>query len=426
MLIRCLPFFLVFLAVVPDALSYPGLRVVVSERFARSDSSSQLFLLAALVGAFAALPCIVWVRRFSTGRVVLVAGVLQAIVVGMMAAPVSWWGLLVLRTVQGGFDLLTLALLTGAAVRASGGTGRTFGIIGAVIMAGLGCGFGFGGAIAGIAPWFIFPLMSILALLLGLGGLLLARSTQGEHVQATPKRAHSTQTRAVGIACLAGDRFLSGVSMAILPLLLTGALGISTALNGIVMGLPLGMAAFGGLFAGLLVDAFGAGRVRAVGCVIYGAGLLLLVSGIGESAMIVIATVAMGIGITAILPTAFVLGTKSDDSGGDPAVIGRIQAGGQVGFIVGVLGAMGLTVYFGQASSTIIVLAVGFYLAWNGFWLVLGWQSTQEDPAIELSADRAPQAGRSARPRRIQPPAQGATRPSVMPHRRPAVASVED
>jgi hypothetical protein len=357
--------------------------------------------------------------------VILIAGVSQAIVIGLMAAPVSWWGLLVLRTVQGGFDLLTLAILTGAAARATGGTGRTFGIVGSAIMAGLACGFGFGGAIAGWAPWFIFPLASILALMMGLGGLFLAVMTHNEHAEATPKRTGWSQTRAVGLACNAGDRFLAGVSTVVLPLLLAGAFGISIRTIGLIMGVPLLMAVCGGVLAGFAVDALGAGRVRAVGCAVYGAGLLVLVTGTGDTAIVVVGTTAMGLGITAVLPTAMVLGTQTDGTAGDPAVIGRIQAGGQVGYIVGVLGAAGMTAYLGQATSGIIVLAVGLYLAWNGFWLVLGWHSAQKPATSSQQAQWPLEEERSFRARRVQAPGSASARPAVA-RRRPSVASVED
>ena len=425
--VLALPFVLIFLAVVPDSLSYPGLRVVVSERFARSDFSTQFFTLASLVGALLALPLIAPLRRYPIGRVILVAGVLQGIVIGAMAAPVSWWGLLVLRTVQGGFDLLTLAILTGAAVRATGGTGRTFGIIGSVIMAGLACGFAFGGIVAGVAPSLIFPLASILALLLGLGGLVFAVMSSNEHAQLAPKKATSAQTRMVGLACNAGDRFLAGVSTVILPLLLAGAFGISTGSIGLIMGVPLFMAVFGGLLAGILVDAVGVGRVRAVGCAIYGGGLLLLVTGSGDWTYILIATIAMGLGVTAILPTALLLGTQSDASGRDPAVIARIQAGGQGGYIVGVLGAAGMTAYLGQATSGIIVLAVGLYFVWNGFWLVLAWQVTNVSSRQLLTSDaqNVQDGERASRVRRVLGPGKASSRP-VPPRRRSSVTPSGD
>ena len=113
MAVRLVPFVLVILAALPDAMSYPGLKKVVSLRFGQSDASTQLFTICALAGAILVIPFMGQIRRLSPRRVIVLTGILQAMVVGAMAASVPWWTLLVLRGVQGAFDLISLGGLFG-------------------------------------------------------------------------------------------------------------------------------------------------------------------------------------------------------------------------------------------------------------------------------------------------------------------------
>jgi MFS family permease len=371
------------IAVLPDALAYPGLKAVISERFGQSDASTQLFSIAALLGAFLALPVLRQVRHLSTGRLIFIAGIAQALVVGAMALPISWGVMLGLRVFQGGFDLFTLAILTGAAAQTLGGTGRTFGVVGSAIMAGLACGFGLGGFLAGISPIIVFPVGAALALALGIGGLALQNMPRQK---ARGERVRATRSLVGGIAFAGSDRFLAGVSTVVLPLLLADSLGLELRTIGLVMGLPLLMAVFGGVLAGLVVDRYGAARTRLIGSAAYGVGLALLVLGRGEIVPLLLATVLMAIGITALLPTALVLGTRRDGTASDAAVVGRIQMGGQAGYIVGVLGATAMAAVVGNASIGIILLAVGVYLVWNCGWLWLDRRS------MSIAIDVADQA----------------------------------
>jgi MFS family permease len=408
---------LLVLAVLPDALSYPGLKVVISERFGQSDASTQYFSLAALFGAFLALPILRRVRHLPLSRLILIAGIAQALVVGAMALPISWGVLLCLRMFQGGLDLFTLAILTGAVARSLGGTGRTFGIVGSAIMGGLACGFGLGGFLAGISPLLVFEIGAVLALVMGIGALAI--QTQPSPEQSLPVKVRMTRTLIGGIAFAGSDRFLAGVSTVVLPLLLADTLGLDLRTIGLVMGLPLLMAVFGGVLAGLCVDRYGVGRVRLLGSVAYGLGLAVLVVGGGGITSLLFATAFMALGITALLPTALVLGTRRDGTSSDAAVVGRIQMGGQAGYIIGVLGASAMTAVIGSASISIVLLAVGVYLTWNGGWLLYDWRSMSA--SIQL-ADRSTLEGFIHRDHKRR---RAAIRTGTPPRRAP-VSSVND
>lgn len=367
------PLGLLFLAVLPDTLPYPGIKTVVSERFNRSDPETQLFILASLLGALFAIPVLRMVRNTPPALVILCAGLLEAVVIGAMAFSIPWWALIALRLIQGGFDLLTLAILVGIIARGIGSTGKTFGLVGSLIMAGLACGFPIGGIIASTHPDFVFPASALCAGLLGLGGYLLSWEKVSE--PESPKKSHLADEGlaiTVGMACNASDRFLAGISTVILPLLLAGSLGMNEQNIGIVMGAPLMMAVLGGFFAGIVVDRFDASFIRVIGCTLYAIGLSMLVLGAGMTVVVIIATGLMGFGITTILPTPLVIGTQNSGPDVDSETIGRIQVGGQIGYIVGSLTGAGMTVIAGSTMPVMIVIAAGLYLAWNGFWLAFG------------------------------------------------------
>ena len=140
---------------------------------------------------------------------------------------------------------------------------------------------------------------------------------------------------------------------------------------GMVMAAPLLVAVIGGMLAGILVDRFGAVPVRAVGCANYGGGLLLLMIGYDVFGLILLSTLLTGIGVTLIMPTALSIGTSRGRTSDDPAVAGWLQAGGQVGYIFGIIGGAGITLMMGGTTVSIIVLAVGVYLAWNAAWMAV-------------------------------------------------------
>ena len=380
-----IPLGLLFLAVLPDTLPYAGIKSVVSDRFDRSDPETQIFILASLLGALFAIPVLRMVRNVPPSLVILCAGLLEALVIGAMALSIPWWALITLRLIQGGFDLLTLAILVGIIAGGIGSTGKTFGLVGSLIMAGLACGLPIGGIIAERNPELVFPVSAICAALLGFGGCLLSR-TKAPDLEVKEKQNLADEGIAitVGMACNASDRFLAGISTLILPLLLAGSLGMSEQSIGIVMGSPLLMAVLGGVFAGMVVDRFDASFIRVIGCTTYAIGLSALVFGAEITEVVIVATALMGFGITTILLTPLVIGTQNSGSDVDSETIGRIQVGGQIGYIVGSLTGAGMTVIAGSTMPVMIVIACGLYLAWNGFWLAFGIRFAKATSTTEV------------------------------------------
>lgn len=408
------PFVLAFLACLPDSMSYPGLKAVVSDRFQQDDASTQLFTIAALVGAVVVIPLLGTLRRFHPRNVLLVAGLLQAGVVGAMALPVPWWALLGLRGLQGGFDLLTLALITTVAARINGGSGRTFGLLGSAIMAGIAFGFMTGGIISGVAASFVFPMAAFLALLLGLSALAIPREIGPTPARKARLKGAVDRYLAAGLACNASDRFLAGITTPVIPLLLGGeAFNLSPFIISLVMAAPLLMAVIGGVFSGVAVDRFGPLVVRSMGCAAYAGGLVLVIFGAGLGPWaLVFASAVMGFGVMAVLPTALVIGTSQGEDSGDPAIVGWIQAGGQVGYITGVLGAWIFTLVQGQVTPLLVVSAATLYITWNIGWLGLLKVRSGEPTAREVQVDAIGPVARSSEWPMSRP------RPQGVAHRR--------
>ena len=155
---------LLVLAAIPDVLPYAGLKSLIGERFGKSDAETQLFAVAALLGALFAVPLLRYLRQKSPRRVFAIAALVQAFSVALMALPVSWEVLLLLRGIQGGADLLTLVTLTTVVASHARGTGRGFGASGSAVLFGLAIGLAGGGAIASLAPLAVFPLCALLSL----------------------------------------------------------------------------------------------------------------------------------------------------------------------------------------------------------------------------------------------------------------------
>ena len=223
------------------------------------------------------------------------------------------------------------------------------------------------------------------------------------------------------MACNAGDRFLAGITTPVIPLLLAGeAFELSPFIISLVMAAPLLMAVVGGVFSGIAVDRMGPVKVRVIGCAAYGGGLVLVVFGAGVGSWaLVVASAIMGFGVMAILPTALVIGTSQGEDSEDPAIVGWIQAGGQLGYIAGVLGAWVFTLVQGQVTPLLVITAVALYFSWNVGWLGLLMVRPGDSAARGVAGDGIGPVARTRDWPLSRP------RPKPVPHRRRPLAKSE-
>ena len=376
-------------AAIPDVLPYAGLASLVGERFQKSDAEVQLFAVAALMGALLAVPLIRRVRDSSPRRVFAVAALVQAFAIALMALPVSWELLLLLRGLQGGADLLTLVTLTTVVASHARGTGRGFGASGSAIFCGLAAGLVGGGLLAASYPLIVFPLSAAISLLLALAAFGLPAL----HVAARQVRATRIFDRRIlfGGAFAASDRMIPGMVTVSLPLLLVATMDASPTVIGIVLGAPLLACAMGGYASGILIDRIGGVSGRLIGVPLQGLGLSLVVLSEGVLSVLLIGTLLMALGAMILLPTSLVLGTGRRTDQIEVDAVGGIQAIGQGGHLAGVSVGFILTAVAGEVTTWGVLGVVLFYLAWNAGFL---WRLVRDDAALPRPGPQFERASR--------------------------------
>ena len=359
---------LLALAAVPDVLPYAGLKTVIGERFQVGDAQTQLFALAALLGALFAVPLLARTRRASPRAIFALAAITQAIVIASMAFPIDWWLLLVLRGIQGGADLLLLAILVTLVASSGRATGRGFGAAGAAIMIGLALGLIAGGVLAANAATVIFPAATVVSLGLAVASWGLPMAP----LAASGSRTSALRDRRIvaGGAFAASDRMISGMLTASLPLLLVAAYGTSSTMIGIVLAAPLLACAIGGYASGAFVDRVGALPVRLLGVPLQVLGVAMIIFSNGTMSMLVVGALVLALGAALLLPTSLVIGAglRPKDVGAD--AVGGIHAIGQAGHLIGVVLVIGSTAYLGEVTASAVVAILAAYLVWNGIWLL--------------------------------------------------------
>jgi hypothetical protein len=111
-----------------------------------------------------------------------------------------------------------------------------------------------------------------------------------------------------------------------------------------------------------LVDRFGALRVRFIGAMLFGGGVLslVIVAPFGTAAMVAAAAVA-GIGAAPLFASALAIGTRDTSS---TSVYGAIQAAGQAGYALGSASLVMARMEFLSPEDTLAVSAI-VYVAVN-------------------------------------------------------------
>ena len=358
---------LLVLAAIPDVLPYAGLKSLIGERFGKSDAEIQLFAVAALLGALLTVPLIRRLRTQSPRRVFAVAALVQAFAIALMALPISWEFLLVLRCIQGGADLLTLVTLTTLVASHARGTGRGFGASGSAVLVGLAIGLAGGGALSALAPLAVFPLCALVSLVLALAATGLPTLHVAARRPANPRRFD--RQIILGGAFAASDRMISGMMTVSLPLLLVATMDASSSMIGAILAAPLLACAIGGYFSGVLIDRIGGVLGRMVGVPLQALGLGFIVLSAGNPATLVAGTILLAVGATILLPTSMVIGTSRRTDQVEVDAVGGIQAIGQGGHLFGVLLITLLTVIAGSVTKVGVLSILGLYIAWNAAFL---------------------------------------------------------
>jgi MFS family permease len=392
---------LLFIACLPDAMLPPVLRQLMIDRFGATEPQAHAFMAINLVGAVLALPVLYGLRRaMAPSAMVTLAAILNGVLLTLLAWSPDLATALVLRCLEGAADMAVLAVLLHVASRAGArsGRGRRLGVSATVLMLGLAGGAILGGvvgssaepsppapgALQSEAPGLGSDRVTVVLLVgAGLCGLLALLTLIG--AAAVDRAAHEASTQDATSAALgprtseaaAGleptgleptgqeeeerdgialplwipslmmgtDRMLAGLLTATIPLLLAARLGWSPERIGGMLAIPLLLMALGAYPAGLLADRLGYTLTRTGAALIYALAIAFLpIAGALSTAAMFATLLILGFAAAALMPTALALAASTRRGA---AAMGTVQAAGNIGYLLGIVGAGALLALLG-------------------------------------------------------------------------------
>lgn len=347
-------------AAIPDAMVVPVLKELTVDRFGVTEGNAHLFMAVNLLGALLAVGILALLnRRFSSSTLVIGSAALSAILMVCMATTHTWTTMLVLRCLEGGTDLVLLAVPL-RIIASAGGHNRYAGRIGVgftVMMVSLALGAGIGGGLgqqsAEIVLWTGAIIMSVLFLI----AVIVRRTVDNVPRSPRPEARHCPliPKEWLGAGFLALDRGLAALVSTSLPILLASGFSIGSVTLGVALGAMFLALALFAAPAGILADYYGGYRIRLIAALLSGFAL----TGLGLMAWLPAVVVlppcllVYGVGAAGLMPSAFSTAVRPEASN---LVFGSLQAAGQTGYAVGVLG--------GLIIITVISLPAGAMLSW--------------------------------------------------------------
>ena len=356
LIVGCL---LLGLAAIPDTMVLPVLHDLTVERFSVSDGVAHYFMAINLLGAITAIGVLSTLKRsVSSSGIFISAAILSAILMSFMAISTSWWLFLALRCLEGGADLLLLAipfrLIAGAGQqkRYAGRIGGGF----TVMMVALAAGVGAGGVIGKESAEYVLWAGAVIMAVLAATAVIVRRTVDNAPPSPLPEPHHCPliPREWIGVAFYAIDRGLAALVSTSLPILLASGFNITKTTLGVALaGMFLALAAFS-YPAGILADSFGGGKIRLISSLMCGVSLtgLGLMAWFPPEIILVPCLLVYGVGASGLMPSAFLVAVRKDASN---LVFSSLQAAGQAGYAAGVLG--------GGLIITVIVLPPEFMLS---------------------------------------------------------------
>lgn len=340
---------LLVLTALPDAMVVPILEEILVERYGVGPGPAHAFLAVNLIGGLCALPILGWAA--ARGRPVVavsVAAAVDAALLGAMWLPIGFGPTIALRAMEGVADVVVFAVIFDLVGRAGGQQrrGLRYGLAAAFLSVALGGGAILGGQIARLEKATTGLEASVF--LVGAGACLLAailavvwrgplrrlkglRPSESERTKAKPGRARAPLWPLLLIA--ASDRAAGGLLTGTLGLFLASAVGLEPAVRGGLVGSVLLMMGLGAVPAGLIADRYGALRIRLIGSIVFGLGIMVLPQVALNMPLLVLVMSMMGIGGAVLLPTSLSL---LDRLHGGLVGMGGFRAAGDIGFLSGV------------------------------------------------------------------------------------------
>jgi len=371
-------------AAIPDAMVVPVLKGLTVDRFGVSEGIAHLFMAVNLFGALLAVGILALLnRRLPSSILLLSSTLLSACMMVGMATTSSWVAMLIFRCLEGGADLVLLAIPL-RLIASAGDVHRYGGRIGAgftVMMVALAIGAGIGGGLGRdseeVVLWAGAGIMSIMMLIVA----IVSRTV--DNVPRSPRQEPSKcpliPMEWLGAGFLALDRGLAALVSTSLPILLVSGFAIGSVTLGVALaGMFLSLAIFAAP-AGILADYYGGMKIRAIAAVMCGASLagLGLMMWLPPVVVLPPCLLVYGVGAAGLMPSAFAAAVRPEASN---LVFGSLQAAGQGGYAIGVLGgllAISIVSIPADAMLSWMFPLVGlFFIILNGM-LLIGIRSLQ-------------------------------------------------
>jgi len=368
---------LILLSAIPDTMAAPVVKELLVDRYGATAPSAQIFNGINLLGALAAVPLLLAVRRTWGSRAVLIAASLvDAVLLAVMALPLGIAWTLALRCLEGVTDVLVFAALFDIVRgRSTGRLGVGLGIASSPLLIGLGLGAVLGGVVVrqaagvGSAMW----LFGVSAALSAAVGVLAWRWRQIDsypraHVRASadaPFSGSSTERMWPPLAMAFSDRATGGLLTGTLPIALAQVLGYSPMIRGLLVGLPLLLMALGTGPSGWLCDCMGAKRIRVAAGLCYAAAFALLPFASVSPTALGLVMLVVGVSASGLFASSVSLAALAGPSS---VTLGAFRAAGDLGFLSGtILSVLLLTSLGGNEPnfsdySAVLIVFAAFHL----------------------------------------------------------------
>jgi len=359
-----LPVLLLVLASLPDGLIPPVLKGLVIDRFSVGPTEAHGCMSVNLLGAFLAVPLIGRLRRLgSVPAIIAGAAAANGALLAAMAGPVGFIGLLLLRLVEGGADLLVIAILFDLVGRAGPieRRGRRLGLAGMALMCSIGLGLLVGGVVGEQAPLLSLTTGALVCLCLAATVIALARPLRliagREPGEGRDPDGPGITRRLWPVLMMSfSDRAMSGLLTATVPLYLASAVQASSRETGTWLGTAVLLMALGTWPAGILGDRIGHGRLRVAAALAYATaiGLIPVASSLPTAMLMIL----VGLAGAALLASGLSLAARS---GLGASAMGAYHAAGNGGNLVGIVGSALLlgTLGVDREGTVIVAFAAG-------------------------------------------------------------------
>jgi hypothetical protein len=318
------------------------------------------FMAVNLLGAVLAVGILALLnRRFSSSTLLIGSAALSAVLMVAMALSQTWGIMLALRCLEGGADLVLLAVplriiaSAGEKRRYGGRMGAGFTVMMVALAIGAGIGGGIGQESASLVLWSGAVIMVILLLIVA----IMHRTVDNVPRSPRPYPRHCPliPKEWLGAGFLALDRGLAALVSTSLPILLASGFAIGSMTLGVALaGMFLALAIFAAP-AGILADYYGGYKIRFIAATMSGVSLagLGLMAWFPPVVVLPPCLLVYGVGAAGLMPSAFSTAVRPEASN---LVFGSLQAAGQAGYAAGVLG--------GLIVITVVTLPADAMLSW--------------------------------------------------------------